>query len=313
MRALVFPGQGSQKLGMSIDFAEKYDVAKLVFEEASNALGYDIFSQIKNDEKAELNQTQYTQPALFVASAAILEVIKQETGKKITDICDFVAGHSLGEYTALYAANVLTLSDSVSLLKTRGEAMVEAGKENSGSMAAVLGLTFAQVEELVAKASDDSTKLYIANDNSDGQVVVAGHAEAVKRAESIAADMGARKYVPLAVSVASHSPLMSKAADIMEVALDKYNFAKPSVPIVFNVTAKEEADVSKFKSLLIKQLTQPVRFKDSIQYLVAKGCNEFIEIGSSKVLSGLIKRIDKSSSIKNIENVEQFNKDINLF
>ncbi len=309
-RAFVFPGQGSQFVGMGKDIAESFQEAREVFEEVDDALSQNLSSIIFEGDEVDLNLTQNTQPALMAMSMAVVNVLKSQGGLNIEDHCMFVAGHSLGEYSALTAAGVISLSDCARLLKLRGTSMQEAVPVGVGSMAAIIGLDFSAIEQIAKDASSDQVCV-AANDNSDGQVVVSGHKEAVERAVALANERGARKAVILPVSAPFHCELMSPAAKAMENALSKTDFYNPLVPVVANVTARSESDPKLIKDLLVKQVTGTVRWRESVLYMIDNGVGEVTELGAGKVLCGLVRRIDRSISCESVGNVEQIESFIN--
>ncbi len=301
MKAFVFPGQGSQKIGMGLEMAENFSVAKHVFEEVNEALSFDLFKLMTTGDAEDLNLTENTQPALMAVSLATLGVLEQETGKSIAHMANFVCGHSLGEYSALAAAGSLSVFDAAQLLRLRGQAMQRAVPKGVGAMAAVLGLNFADVDEIAKAASSAEYIAVAANDNADGQVVLSGHKQAVEKAAELAKEKGAKRVLPLPVSVPSHSPLMQPAADEMAEALASVKWAPLSLPLVPNVLAKAIDDVSLVPELLVKQLIGTVRWRESIAYLAAQDVKTIVEIGTGKVLSGMTKRIVKDVDTINIE------------
>jgi len=283
--AFVFPGQGSQSVGMGKDLAENYPVAADVFRRGDEALGFSISKLCFEGPEEDLRQTVNTQPALFITSIAALEVVK-ELG--ITPA--FAAGHSVGEYAALYAAGAFDLKTGLWLVKRRAELMQRAATENPGTMAAILGLSPEQVQEAVSKASDVGV-VVAANLNSPIQTVISGEADAVARASQIASEMGAKRVVPLNVSGAFHSPLMQDAADALEKKLCTAEIADLDIPVVANVTADFEVAASEVRENLAKQITGSVRWVESVQRMVSAGVDVFVELGPGNVLAGLIKRI----------------------
>ncbi len=301
MKAFVFPGQGSQKIGMGLEMAENFSVAKHVFEEVNEALSFDLFKLMTTGDAEDLNLTENTQPALMAVSLATLRVLEQETGKSIAHMANFVCGHSLGEYSALAAAGSLSVFDAAQLLRLRGQAMQRAVPKGVGAMAAVLGLNFADVDAIAKAASSAEYIVVAANDNADGQVVLSGHKQAVEKAGELAKEKGAKRVLPLPVSVPSHSPLMQPAADEMAEALANVKWAPLSLPLVPNVLAKAIDDVSLVPELLVKQLIGTVRWRESIAYLAAQDVKTIVEIGTGKVLSGMTKRIVKDVDTMNIE------------
>lgn len=290
--AFVFPGQGSQAVGMGKDLAEAFPLAKHIFQEVDDALGQHL-SQIIFEGPAEtLTLTENTQPALMATSLAVLRVLEKEGGFKLKDRCSYVAGHSLGEYSALTAANALTLADSARLLRIRGNAMQKAVPAGQGGMAALLGVEFATAEAIAAKASDGKDICQAANDNGGGQVVLSGGAAAIDRAIALAPEFGVKRAIKLPVSAPFHCTLMEPAAKVMETALADVAMVSPDVPLIANVTAEEASIPDEIKKLLVLQVTGTVRWRESILALKAKGVQTIVEIGAGKVLSGLVKRID---------------------
>lgn len=296
----LFPGQGSQAKGMLDAFAD-IDIVNQTVAEASDALGYDMAALIRDDAEEKLGRTEYTQPALLTASTAIVRLWQQRGGAAAAQ----VAGHSLGEYSALVAAGVLDFTDAVKLVAFRGRAMTEAVPAGVGKMAAILGLDDAAVESLCSDASSDDGSVWAANYNCPGQLVVAGHAAAVDRLIDAARAAGAKRALPLAVSAPSHTPLMQAAADAMAQALDHIAFDTPSCPVWCNVDAAPETDVAKIREKLVAQLVNPVRWTATVQQLSAAGVTHAIEMGPGKVLSGLIRRIDRAMVVGNSLNPTQ--------
>ena len=285
----LFPGQGSQSKGM-LDAFDGINVVKQTLEEASDALGYDMAALIRDDAEDKLGQTEFTQPALLTASIAILRLWREQGGAEATQ----VAGHSLGEYSALVAAGAIDFADAVQLVAFRGKAMTEAVPAGIGRMAAILGLADDVVEELCANTSTDSEKVWAANYNCPGQLVVAGHAAAVDRMMIAAKEAGAKRALPLAVSAPSHTPLMQPAADAMAVRLQEISIKDPLCPVWGNAAAAPEQDVTKIREALVAQLVSPVRWTETVQKLAASGITYGVEMGPGKVLSGLVKRIDRA-------------------
>jgi [acyl-carrier-protein] S-malonyltransferase len=292
-RAFVFPGQGAQTIGMGKALAEAYPAAKAVFDEVDEALGESLSSLIWEGEQDTLTLTQNAQPALMATSLAAMRALEAE-GVKITDAA-FVAGHSLGEYSALAAAGALSVADAAKLLRTRGRAMQEAVPVGVGAMAALLGLDF-ETAKAVAEEAAEGEVCQAANDNDPAQVVVSGHKAAVERAVEIAKGKGAKRAVLLPVSAPFHCALMEPAARVMADALDDAELHSPAVPLVANVRAKAISDAATIRSLLVEQVTGSVRWRESVAYMAAEGVTEIWEIGAGKALSGMIRRIDKSIS-----------------
>ena len=295
-RAFIFPGQGSQYVGMGKELAENFSSAKEVFDEVDNTLDQKLFNLMSEGPDEQLNLTENTQPALMAVSVAVMRVLEKEFGIKINDHAKYVAGHSLGEYSALTASGAIKLSDTAKLLKIRGQAMQEAVPVGQGTMAAILGLNFEDVQAITVKASSQAGADEIcesANDNCEGQIVVSGHVGAVQAAISLATEKGARKAVQLPVSAPFHCTLMTPAAEKMAEALSNADIHSPIVPVIANVTAKEENDPDKIRQLLIQQITGMVRWRESVLFMKENEITEMHEIGAGKVLSGLVRRIDR--------------------
>ncbi|MBT5641134.1 MAG: ACP S-malonyltransferase [Rhodobiaceae bacterium] len=297
----VFPGQGSQVIGMGKLFAESFKVSKDVFDEVDEALSEKLSKLIWEGSQDELTMTKNAQPALMTVSIAILRAIEFERGLDLSKI-KYVAGHSLGEYSALAATEVFSLSDTAKLLRLRGESMQRSTAIGEGAMAALLGTTFNQAENLVNKVNSLSKGLVcsIANDNAPGQIVISGHRVAIELAAENAKEFGAKKAVLLPVSAPFHCSLMNNAANEMKDALSVIDMRPPKVPIITNVTAKEEVDIEVIRSLLVDQVTSMVRWSESITYADDNGITDAFEIGSGKVLSGLIKRISVNINSRSI-------------
>lgn len=312
MKAIVFPGQGSQTIGMAREFYDNFDIAKKVFQEVNDTLQKDLTKIMFEGPEDLLTDTENAQPAIMTASIAILEVLKQETGLKINNLCNYTAGHSLGEYTALCASDSINLADTAKLLKVRGKSFADAGKIAQGSMAAVIGASIEQVEELVNKARLENEVLDIANDNIVGQVVISGNINSIDNAINIASEMKIKRAVKLQVSGAFHSPLMESAIKNMETILEEISINKPVVEVFANYTANIE-EQSEIKDNLLKQITSRVRWRETILNMKEKGVKEFVEIGSGKVLSNMIGRMcpeDKVISINSIDTLKEYIKDI---
>jgi [acyl-carrier-protein] S-malonyltransferase len=297
----VFPGQGSQVVGMGKSLYETFPQARLVFEEVEDTLKEPLSQLIFEGPADKLNLTEHTQPALMCVSAALLRVMQEEFGFKLSDF-SYVAGHSLGEYTALLAANVITLPQAARLLKIRGQAMQEAVPVGQGKMCAILGLTLEEAESVVAITKHElpNKVCALANDNSPGQVVLSGHTLAIELAMDIAKGKGAKRCLPLPVSAPFHSPLMEPAAVTMDHALKEESFAKPIIPIICNITARSEMDPNALKRNLIDQVCGRVRWTESITYAVEHGITHCLEIGAGKVLTGLVRRIASNVTLANI-------------
>jgi len=290
--AFVFPGQGSQSLGMLAELAAVHTTVESTFAEASDVLGYDLWQLVQQGPETELNKTTNTQPALLASSVATCRVWNELSQNEPV----IMAGHSLGEYSALVCSGALNFTDAIQLVADRGAYMQDAVPEDTGSMAAVLGLEDGQIEAVCDQAAQEQI-VSAANYNSSGQVVIAGHKEAVERAVELAKTAGAKRSVILPVSVPSHCALMQKAANRFAERLDTVDFEQPNIPVLHNVDATEHSDVGEIKLALQDQLCQPVRWVETIQKMVSKDINTIVECGPGKVLSGLIKRIDRSLNI----------------
>ncbi len=313
MRAFLFPGQGSQKLKMGYDIYQNYTEAKQIFEEVDSALSQNLSSIIFGDDAELLNKTENTQPALFAVSMAFIRVIENQSGKKINELCNMVAGHSLGEYSALCASKAIPVSVGARLLKTRAKAMSEAVPAGMGAMMAIIGLGIDDVKTVCEKASDDTFKCAVANDNCPGQIVISGHKEAIEKAQVIAKEMGAKKSVILPVSVPAHCFLMQPAKDIVEGMLSEITMQNPVVPFVSNRTAEFALEAKDIKEHLALQMVNGVRFRESVDFMVNKGVEQFVEIGSGNVLSGLVKRCtDKATatSVGDMNSLTEFLKSL---
>ncbi|WP_019209607.1 ACP S-malonyltransferase [Yersinia massiliensis] len=284
--AMVFPGQGSQSLGMLADLAAQFPIVEATFSEASSVLGYDLWQLVQQGPAEELNKTWQTQPALLTASVAIWRVWQHQGGKLPT----LMAGHSLGEYSALVCAGVLDFKQAVSLVELRGKLMQEAVPEGTGAMYAIIGLD----NESIAKACEESAQGQVVspvNFNSPGQVVIAGNKEAVERAGAACKAAGAKRALPLPVSVPSHCALMKPAADKLAEALENIEFQAPIFPVVNNVDVKTEVSPEAIRSALVRQLYNPVRWTETVEFIAAEGVELLLEVGPGKVLTGLTKRI----------------------
>ncbi|GER01112.1 malonyl CoA-acyl carrier protein transacylase [Iodidimonas gelatinilytica] len=299
-RAVLFPGQGSQYVGMGKSLAEVYPVARAVFEEVNDALGQNLSRLMFEGDEAELRLTENAQPALMAASMAVVRVLA-DGGVAISDCASHVAGHSLGEYSALCAAGALSLTDAARLLKHRGQAMQRAVPLNEGAMAAILGLEIDVVEEVVKEAATDGQVCACANDNAPGQVVISGHMAAVEAAIALAKERGAKRGLLLPVSAPFHCSLMAPAADEMREALKTASIASPVVPVITNITAAPETDPEALRRLLVEQVTGRVRWRETVLAFSGLGIDQMVELGAGKVLSGLVKRIDRSIATANIQ------------
>jgi len=309
MRAFVFPGQGAQTIGMGQALAANYPVAKAVFDEVDDALGQDLSGLIWEGDIGTLTLTANAQPALMATSLAALRALQAE-GMAL-DTASFVAGHSLGEYSALAAAGAISIADTARLLRIRGTAMQEAVPVGVGAMAAILGMDFAAVTAL-AEAAAQGDVCQAANDNDPGQVVVSGHRAAVERALDLAKEAGAKRAVLLPVSAPFHCALMQPAAERMALALAEVDIAAPALPLVSNVLASAVSDPAMIRSLLVEQVTGAVRWRESVMYLASEGVTEVWEIGAGKALSGMIRRIDRALTCQAIGSPENIAKALAL-
>lgn len=297
MRAFVFPGQGAQAIGMGKALADAYPAAKAIFDEVDDALGESLSSLIWDGDIETLTLTKNAQPALMATSLAAMRALEAE-GVSIK-AADYVAGHSLGEYSALAAAGAISVADTARLLRTRGTAMQEAVPVGVGAMAALLGLDF-EAATAVAEEAAQGQVCQAANDNDPSQVVVSGHKEAVERALTIAKEKGAKRALLLPVSAPFHCALMKPAADVMAEALDDVQINAPAVPVVANVRAAAISDPVMIRSLLVEQVTGSVRWRESVLWMADQGVTEAWEIGAGKALSGMIKRISKDVATNNV-------------
>lgn len=288
--AFVFPGQGSQFVGMGKELAENFKSAKEVYEEVNEALSQDLYKIMTEGPESELTLTANTQPALMAHSMAVIRTLEKEFGINLKDKVSFVAGHSLGEYAAACAAGVFSLSDTAKLLRIRGDAMQKAVPLGVGGMAAVLGVSFKDIDALVEACNDENSICVAANDNSDGQVVLSGHLTAIDKAVAIASEFGAKRCIKLAVSAPFHSPLMQPAAQTMAKALMEVEAHDAQIPLIANVLAAPEQDKKEIIKNLISQVTGTVRWRESINYMKEAGVTDAVEIGAGKVLTNIIKR-----------------------
>ncbi|MDA7713899.1 ACP S-malonyltransferase [Candidatus Pelagibacter sp.] len=308
MFSVIFPGQGSQLVGMGKDLHDKYSLIQDLFKEADDTLGFSLSKLILNGPKEELDLTENTQPAIFLISYSIFKLIKEEF-KIDLNKAEFFAGHSLGEYSALTSAGSLSFSDTLRILKIRGKAMQSSVPKGVGGMLAVLGSEI-QIIENIINENKNKYECYVANDNSFGQIVLSGKIEDL---EKIIVDLKTAniKNIKLPVSAPFHCMLMNKATLVMSREIAKLNFKQPSNILISNVTGKEISDSSELKDLLIKQIESRVRWRESVTLMIEKGVTQFIEIGPGKVLSGLVKRIDKNVKVGAI-NTEEDIKLINI-
>ena len=297
MFSLIFPGQGSQLVGMGKEFYEKYDLVKELFSEADDTLKFSLSKMVLNGPKDELDLTINTQPAIFLVSFSIFSVIKKEFNKDLNQ-AKYFAGHSLGEYSALSSAGYLSFSDTIKLLRLRGEAMQNAVPKGEGGMLAVLGSSIVTIEKILEE-NQNKFFIEIANDNSEGQLVLSGKNDDLIKLIQILKSRGI-KNIKLPVSAPFHCKLMDTATKIMKEEIEKVNFMDGENALISNVTADEITDKNRLKSLLIEQIESRVRWRESILKMINKGVNQFVEIGPGKVLSGLVKRINKDVKISTI-------------
>ena len=308
MFSIIFPGQGSQLVGMGKDLHDKYSLIQDLFKEADDTLGFSLSKLVLSGPKEELDLTENTQPAIFLISHSIFKLIKEEF-KIDLNRANFFAGHSLGEYSALTSAGALSFSDTLKILKIRGKAMQSSVSKGVGGMVAVLGSKIETIENIINE-NKNKYECYIANDNSLGQIVLSGK---ISDLEKMMVDLKAAniKNIKLPVSAPFHCKLMSKATLVMNEEIEKLNFKEPSNILISNVTGKEISNTNELKDLLVKQIESRVRWRESVTRMIEKGVNQFIEIGPGKVLSGLVKRIDKNVKVSAI-NTEEDIKLINI-
>jgi [acyl-carrier-protein] S-malonyltransferase len=297
--AFVFPGQGSQAVGMGMALSEAFPAARAVFAEVDEALGQRLSTLMFEGPIDELTMTANAQPALMAVSLAAIRVLESEAGLALSRDVRCVAGHSLGEYSALAAAGSLTIGGAARLLRVRGDAMQLAVPVGAGAMAAILGLEFEAVQAIAEEARGNEV-CDVANDNGGGQSVVSGHKAAVERAAAIASAKGAKRAVMLPVSAPFHCALMAPAADAMARALSEVDIRAPAVPVVANVLAGEVSDPQRIRDLLVRQVTGTVRWRESVQFMAAQGITRFVEVGAGKVLNGLIRRIADGATVQAI-------------
>ena len=301
MFSVIFPGQGSQLVGMSKDLYDKYSLIQKLFQEADDTLGFSLSNLILNGPKEELDLTENTQPAIFLVSYSIFKIIKEEFNIDLNKAA-FFAGHSLGEYSALASAGSLSFSDTLKILKIRGKAMQSSVSKGVGGMVAVLGSHIEKIENIIQE-NKSRYECYIANDNSEGQIVLSGNIDDL---EKMIIDLKAAsiKNIKLPVSAPFHCKLMNKATLVMSEEIAKLKFEEPKNTLVSNVTSKEISNSNELKDLLVKQIENRVRWRESVLLMINKGVNQFIEIGPGKVLSGLIRRINRSVKVSAINTDE---------
>jgi [acyl-carrier-protein] S-malonyltransferase len=306
MKAIVFPGQGSQYVGMGKDFYDTFSEAKEVFHEVDDALGFKLSNIILYGPKEELDLTENTQPAIMTVGVSIYRVLKKQKLKDFNNY-NFFAGHSLGEYTSLICSNSLSLKDGAKILKARGKSMQEAVPLNVGAMAAVLGAELDLINEVIKKHSSNEGVAEISNDNCPGQIVISGNKDKINKIVEDLKNNYSKKAILLPVSAPFHCSLMQPSADKMNQILTKTEFQKPFINIVSNVTAKTIDDFKEIPSLLTKQITHHVRWRESVDFMCKNGVQHFTEIGPGKALTGMIKRIGKELTTATIDNITQFN------
>ena len=303
MKALLFPGQGSQIVGMGKDIFNNFDLVKKTFNEADEKLNYKLSKIILEGPENELKLTKNTQPAILTISYSIFKLINEEFNIQIKDL-KYFAGHSLGEYSALVCSGSLTFLDALYLLHERGKAMQEAVPEGTGSMLAVMGMKVSELEKSINSLSGDLGVCEIANDNSEGQIILSGNKEAINQISKILKNEKKRSIL-LPVSAPFHCSLMKPAAEKMDNKIKNTSFNNPKISLVNNVTAKEVNNAEEIQNLLVKQIVSKVRWRESVLYMIENGVNEFLEIGPGKVLSGLVKRISDKVSTKSINTIDE--------
>ena len=299
MFSVIFPGQGSQMVGMGKEFFVKYEIVKKLFQEANEVLNFDISKMVLEGPKENLDLTANTQPAIFLVSYSIYRVIKEEFNLNLDD-AKYFAGHSLGEYSALSCAGYLDFKKTIKILRVRGEAMQNSVPKGEGGMLAVLGTKINEIEKIL-RDNEKNFRAQIANDNSDGQIVLSGQNTDLAHLSNFLKDKKI-KNIKLPVSAPFHCDMMAKATEIMRNELDKIQFNESKNKLISNVTANEVQDLENLKNLLISQIEKRVRWRESIVNMINSGVNEFIEIGPGKVLAGLVKRIDRNVKITSINN-----------
>ena len=301
MNSIIFPGQGSQYVGMCKNWYENFEEVKKVFDQADKILNEPLSDTVFNGPEEELTKTNNAQPAILISSIAILEVIKSQKKIELSNFCKFLAGHSLGEYTALYASGVLDFESVLKLVKLRGNLMSKSDKSGEGKMAAIIGLKISEIEKML-KDFDEDGVCEIANDNSEGQVVISGDKVSVNSFKSIAKNCGAKLTIDLNVSAPFHCKLMEEAAIKMNSEINKTSFNEFKIPVISNVKAIPCINVSEFKSLLSQQITMTVKWRETILFMENKGVKRIFEVGPGNVLSGLVKRITKNIECFSIQN-----------
>ena len=305
MNFIVFPGQGSQKIGMGKKLADNFKVAKDVFEEVNDALNFNLTKIIWEGSDSEISLTSNAQPALMACGVAAFRVLSKIRNKNITQLADFTCGHSLGEYTAMTVSEVFSLKDCAILLRLRGEAMQKAVPVGKGAMAALIGININKTKEIIQKVQIHGV-CDVGNDNADGQVVISGDIKAVEKAIELSKNSGVKRAVLLPVSAPFHCRLMEPARVIMEEALNNLDFKAPKIPIISNVSASDHTDPTELRNNLINQVTGTVRWRETMQFANNIGIKKIIELGSGKVLTGIAKRMLNNVSTECLENPEDF-------
>ena len=303
MKALLFPGQGSQFVGMGKDLHDKFEIVKKIFKQVDDRLNFNLSKIILEGPDSELKLTKNTQPAILTISYSIYKLILEEYKKDISDI-KYYAGHSLGEYSALVAAESLEFLDAIYLLHERGKAMQEAVPAGTGSMLAVMGLKIEELKDLLSKTKKEGEVCEIANDNSENQIILSGHNNLINEISKLLKNMKKRNLL-LPVSAPFHCSLMKPAAEKMQKIINTISFKEPKINLIANVTAEEANNSINIKNLLVKQIVSKVRWRESVLNMIGKGINEFIEIGPGKVLSGLVKRIDAKVLTKSVNTLDE--------
>ncbi|WP_368504033.1 ACP S-malonyltransferase [Alkalihalophilus sp. As8PL] len=301
--AFLFPGQGSQAVGMGVDLVETEAACKEIFTRADQRLGYSLSEIMANGPEEKLRRTEHTQPALVTMSVAVLELLKEANISP-----DYVAGHSLGEYSALVAARALSFEDAVYAVRNRGLFMEEAVPFGEGAMAAVLGMTVEALEEVCKEVQSQGHVAELANLNCPGQIVISGSSEGVSLASELAKEKGAKRVIPLQVSGPFHSSLMKPAADKLAAILDELTISDASIPVISNVTAKEQTNADEIKVKLVEQVYSTVRWEETIRTLLDQGVDTFIEVGSGNVLTGLVKKVNRRSQAFAVNDRESLHK-----